>query len=118
MSNQFIRAVKTAIDKHGLSSTYRAITEGTYDVNTGSTTNTQTDYTVKMYMKNISANQFNYPNLIGRESGLFYVSAYNLAFTPAINDYIIYNSKTYKVDSIQSHSAAGLITLYRILAVV
>lgn len=118
MSNLFIKATASAIDRHGLSSTYKVITEGAYDVNTGSATNTETSYTVKMYMKHIKANQFNYPNLIGKTAGLFYILAYGLAFVPTATDLIVYDGKTYKVDSVQSHAAGGSTVLYRVLAVV
>lgn len=117
MSNLLVKATASAIDRHGITATYKAVSEGAYDIQTGSTTNTETTYSVKMYMKQIKATQFNYPNLIGKESGLFYVLAYGLAFAPAVNDFIVYAGTTYKVDSIQKHTAGSDIVLYRILAV-
>lgn len=118
MSNAFLRATAYAIDRHGLTATYSVITEGVYNVDTSTTTNTSTAYSVKMYMRQIRASQYNYPNLIGQDSGLFYILATNLAFTPQPQDFITYSGKTYKVDSIQSHSADGAIVLYRVLAVI
>lgn len=118
MSNLFIKATASAIDRHGLSSTYKVITEGTYDVNTSAATNTETSYTVKMYMKHLKASQFNYPNMVGKEAGLFYILAYGLAFVPTATDLIVYDGKTYKVDSVQKHTAGSQIVLYRILAAV
>lgn len=113
-----MQATARAIDRHGTAATYRVITEGAYDIESDSVTNTETDYSVKMYMKHIKATQFNYPNMIGKESGLFYILAYNLGFTPSPADLIVFGSKTYKVDSVQSHSASGQIVLYRVLAAV
>lgn len=118
MTTSFIRATSSAIDRHGISATYKVITEGTYNVETSSTTNTETSYTVKMYMKHLKANQFNYPNLIGKQAGLFYILGYNLSFNPAAKDTIIYSGVTYTVDSVQSHATNGQIVLYRVLAVV
>lgn len=118
MSNPFIRATAAAIDRHGSMISYDSIQEGTYDVNSGSVTSSTTNYAIKAYMKHIKANQFNYPNLIGKEAGLFYVLAYGLAFVPEAQDLITFNGKTYKVDSVQSHSANSQIVLYRIMGVI
>lgn len=118
MSNAFMQATARAIDRHGSLATYRVITEGAYDIETDSVVNAETDYSVKMYMKQIKASQFNYPNMIGRESGLFYLLALNLGFTPSPADLIIFGGKTYKVDSVQSHSANAQIVLYRVLAAI
>jgi hypothetical protein len=118
MSNPFIRATAAAIDRHGSMISYTSVQEGTYDVNTGSVVSTNTSYSIKSYMKHIRATQFNYPNLIGKEAGLFYILAYGLAFIPDVQDTILFNSKTYKVDSVQSHLANSQIVLYRIMGVV
>lgn len=116
MSNEFIQATAYAIDKHGLLATYSVITEGAYNIDTGSTTNTSADYSLKMYMKHLKTNQFSYPNLVGKTAGMFYILAYNLAFTPSVRDVILYSGKSYVVDSIQSHAAGGQIVLYRVVA--
>jgi len=118
MSNLFIRATASAIDRHGIVATYKVVSEGAYNVNTGTTTNTETSYSIKMYMKQIKANQFNYPTLIGKESGMFYILAYNLAFVPSSNDLITYDGVTYKVDSVQKHNTGSSVVLYKVLAVV
>lgn len=116
--NLFAKATAEAIDRNGVSSTYKVVTQGTYDVNAGSVTNTETSYTIKIYMKNLNVNQFNYPNLIGKDTGMFYIYAGDVAFTPKPQDLIVFNSKTYKIDSVQSHAAQGSLVLYRIIAVV
>lgn len=118
MSTTFIKATANALDRHGIVGTYKVITEGTYDVNTGSASNTETSYTLKMYKKHIKASQYNYPELIGKDSAMFYILGYNLAFQPQSQDLIIFSGKTYKVDSVQSHMADGVVVLYRIMAVV
>lgn len=118
MTNEFIQATAYAIDRHGTICTYSVITEGAYNIDTGSTTNTKTDYIQKMYLKHIKASQFNYPNLIGRESAVFYILAYGLAFIPTAKDTITSGTKVFTVDSVQSHQAAGQIVLYRVVAAV
>ena len=115
--NQFLISTKSFIDTNGISCTYTAVQEGAYNVETGSTTNTETAYTVKMYKKHLKANQYNYPNLVGRDAAMFYLVNYNLGFTPAVRDKITLGSDTYTVDSIQSHAAEGAVVLFRIIAV-
>jgi len=115
--NQFLVAAKRAVNQHGLTSSYISVQEGAYNIETGSTTNTETTYSVKMYKKHIRASQYNYPNLIGRDAGIFYLVNDSLAFVPSVRDKIVYGTDTYQVDSIQSHVALGAVVLYRIVAV-
>lgn len=115
--NQFLISTKSFIDTNGISCTYTAVQEGTYNVETGSTTNTETAYTVKMYKKHLKANQYNYPNLVGKDAAMFYLTNDSLAFTPAVRDKITFSGVTYNIDSIQEHSALGAVILYRIIAV-
>ena len=114
--NNFNKAVKNAILRHGILGTYTVQLEGVYDIESGATTNTATNYSLKMYMKQYIANQHNFPNLIGKESGVFYISAEGLAFVPSTNDYITFNSKIYRVQSVMKHAANGSMILYRIVA--
>jgi hypothetical protein len=118
MSNQFTKASASAIARHGAPIIYTEVPEAVYDVNTSSVVNTSQVHNLRAYMKHIKANEFSYPSLIGRDVGMFYILATNLGFVPEVNDTITFNSKTYKVDSVQSHSALQEIVLYRILAVV
>lgn len=116
--NYIDQSIRQVISLHGISATYTSITTGAYDVNTGAVTNTSTNYTVKMYMKHLKASQYYYPNLVGKDAGMFYIAASDLLITPKVQDLIAYNGKTYKVDSIQSHAALGSILMHRIIGVV
>lgn len=115
--NQFLISTKSFIDTNGISCTYTVVQEGAYNVETGSTTNTETAYTVKMYKKHLKANQYNYPNLVGKDAAMFYLVNDSLTFTPAVRDKITFSGVTYNIDSIQEHSALGVVILYRIVAV-
>lgn len=115
--NLFLSATKRALDRNGSDATFISVTEGAYNVETGSATNTEKSYTVKMYKKPIKANQYNYPNLIGKDAGMFYLANYNLKFTPGLRDKIVFAGSTYSVESIQEHYAGAELILYRIIAV-
>lgn len=115
--NPFLNSTKRMIDQHGQSVTYTKVTEGTYNIETGSTANTDTTYTVKMYKKHIRANQYNYPNLIGRNAAMFYLTNLDLAFLPSVRDKITANGETFEIDSVVEHSARGEIVLYKLIAI-
>jgi hypothetical protein len=113
----FLTATQGALQRHGLDLVYNSVTTGTYDVESGSTTNTSVSYTLRMYPKQIVANTYNHPELIGKESLMFYLANAPLAFTPRTNDEITYKGNVYRVQSYQEHVASGTVVLYRIIAV-
>jgi len=117
MHSAFLASTKYQIDRHGENMSYVVVTEGSYNIETGSVSNTNTTYTVKMYKKHIKANQYNYPNLIGQDAAIFYLTNYDLQFTPAVRDKIIDSTGTYVIDSITKHQAIGKVVLYKMLAV-
>ena len=117
MTNPFLASTQRMINQHGQSVTYTKVSEGTYNIETGSTTNTDTSYTVKMYKKHIKATQYNYPNLIGKNSAMFYLVNTALDFIPAIRDKITVGGETFEIESIAEHSARGQIVLYKLVAV-
>lgn len=113
----FARATSAAIARHGILSTYKSINTGDYDVDLGTVPTSEATYTFKIYKKQIVANQYFYPNLIGKESGIFYIDASLITFKPKPQDLITYNSKVYKVESVQEFSAAGSVLLYKAIGV-
>lgn len=113
----FLTATQGALQRHGLDLVYSSVTTGTYDVETGSTTNTSVDYTLRMYPKQMIINNYNYPALVGKEVIMFYLANAPLAFTPKLNDEIAYKNSVYRVQSYQEHMASSAVTLYRIIAV-
>lgn len=113
----FLTATQGALQRHGLDLVYSSVTTGTYNVETGSTTNSKVDYTLRMYPKEIIANNYNYASLVGKEVIMFYLANPPLAFTPKLNDEIAYKNSVYRVQSYQEHMASSTVTLYRIIAV-
>lgn len=115
--NYFQAATQRAIDTHGKNCTYTRNSTESYDPVTGTVTNTSSSVTVKAYKKHIRATQYNYPNLVGRESAMFYIYAEDIVFIPVPNDAITWQTQKYTIDSVQSHEAFGAIILYRLIAV-
>ena len=116
MSNPFLKASIDAINTHGVSVSYIKVQEGTYDVETGSTTNTETITSIKSYPKAVKVSQYNYPNLIGKTVLKFLIPGNSISGI-STQDKILYNGNTYTVDSYTEHTALGEIVLYILLAV-
>jgi hypothetical protein len=100
---------------HGLSLTYNSVATGTYDVETGTSAITKTPYVKQMFPKQIVANTYNYPTLVGKEVVMFYLANDSLGFTPKVNDEITYKSLQYKVQSLSEYITNGEIVLYKII---
>ena len=113
----FLTAVQGALQRHGVDLVYSSVTTGVYDVETGGTTNTSVDHTLRMYPKQIIANTYNYPSLVNKNVIMFYLANPPLAFTPKLNDEIAYKNSVYRVQSYQEHVANSTVVLYRIIAV-
>lgn len=115
--DKYLAIALRAINQHGKTCSYTVVTEGNYNIETGSTTNIETNYSVKMYKKHIRATQYNFPSLVGRDSALFYLANNKLSFIPTAKDKITIDNIVYTIDSITEHSADALVILYKILTV-
>lgn len=116
MSNRFLLASIDAIKRNGAQCTYTKVQTGVYNVEVGSVVNSETDYTVWSYKRHVKTSQYAYPNLIGKDVGIFYIANDALAFVPAPKDKILWNGNTYLVDSFEEHMAHNQIVLYRVVA--
>ena len=117
MANDYLSSTKLVLKMHGSIGTYSRVSASVYNVETGVNTDTSSSYSVQMYKKHLKANQYNFPNLIGKDAALFYIATDSLAFAPKVKDKIVYGSDTYTVDSYSEHIAAGQSVLYKIVAV-
>jgi hypothetical protein len=115
--DRYLAITSRAINQHGKTCTYTVVTEGAYNIETGATTNTETAHSVKMYKKHVRANQYNFPNMIGRDSAVFYLANNNLSFKPIAQDKITFDSVIYIVESVMEYAADNAVILYKILAV-
>ena len=115
--NPFIASALKLINRNGFSCTYVVVTEGTYNIETSSVTTTETNHTVTMYDKHIRANQYNYPDLIGKNSSIFYLANSGISFQPKVNDKIVRGSETFTVQTIVKYHARGELVFYKLIAV-
>ena len=115
--DRYLAITLRAINQHGKNCTYTVVTEGEYNIETGSASNTETTYTVTMYKKHIKANQYNYPDLINRNAAVFYLANNSLSFIPAVRDKIVVDNETFEIDSIMEHRARGQLVLYKLVAI-
>lgn len=115
--NQFLQAAIRQIARHGVLVNYITVTEGAYDVETGTTVNTESTVTFKAFPKRLKITQFNYPNLIGKQVIEFLVAGNSLTSLPKPQDKVLYLTDTYTVDSHIAYTALGDICLFKILCV-
>lgn len=115
--SRFLVATNRALNKHGVTVTYKSISGSAYNVETGTSTLSSVDYSLVSYPKQIKANQYSFPDLIGKEVILFYIANNSLAFTPKAGDVIVYKTVNYSVLEIQEHMADGELVLFRITTV-
>ena len=116
MANNFLTITKQALKTHGIVGRYTRVSAGVYNVETGTKTDTSTEYSIQMYKKHVKASQYHYPDLIGTDSAIFYIASDSFSFAPSIKDKITYNGEQYKIVSYAEHIAQGQVVLYKILA--
>lgn len=117
MTNPFNKSVIRQITRHGIDVTYIAVTEGTYNSDTGSVTNTETETSIKSYPKSLVANQYNFPNLIGKTLTEWLVIASNLSSKPNPQDKIKVGSEVHSVVSVKDVVARNEVVMYMITTV-
>jgi hypothetical protein len=121
--NPFLISAKRLVDRHGKNCTLIKVTEGELNTETMTVSNTETSYTVKMFKNHIKANQFHFPNLVGKDSAEFYLvntpsgSGCSPSVKPEVKDKINYDNVIYTIDSINENYARGELVLYRLVSV-
>lgn len=115
--NRFLFTCVRLVNRHGVSSQAIQVQEGVYDPETLSTTNTEVQHTVVLFKNHLKTNQYNYPNLVGKDAAEFYLANNDLSFKPSPQDKIIYGSDTYTIDSVKENWAQGELCLYQLIAV-
>ena len=114
--DKFLISSTRLINTHGVLLNYAVVVPGVYNVETSTSAAVKTNYSVKIYPKQVIATSYNFPALIGKEVYMFYLANNALTFVPSLNDEITYNGKIFLVQSYQETVTQGNIVLYRILA--
>lgn len=115
--NAFLAAVKQNLKLHGTIGKYTRVSAGVYDIETGTSSNTSSTFSVQMYEKHIKTSQYNFPNLIGKQVSMFYLAADSINFLPQIKDVIEFAGTKFTVDSFSEHMAHSQVIMYKIVAV-
>lgn len=111
--NPFLKAAVAAVNRNGRMMTFVQI-ERVVDKIKGTTVEVTTEHQVKMYPKSVKVNQYNFPDLIGKDVITFYLPNHGLSFKPKVNDTILMDGKKYTVRQWDFHEAQGVNCLYRI----
>lgn len=115
--NPFVKSTVQLINLHGQTCTFKSVSEPTYDIETGSAVSTETSVTAKAYAKGVTASQFKFPNLIGRELAQFCVAYASLTSLLKPKDKILMGSDEFVVESVEEHRARGELVLLVALGV-
>lgn len=116
MSNPFITSAKKLIYRQGTSVSYISVTTGAYNVETGSVTNTEVTTSIIAFPKRVKVNNYNYPNLVGKEVLEFLIVCEDLPSAPKTSDKISYKGNVYTVESYIEAMARGELVIYKIIA--
>lgn len=115
----YTRGAATAnkqLEKYGQAVTYQAITTGTYNPETGTVTNTETEYTGFGALFDFKERQLGTNFAAGStiEGGDKYalVAPETLTVTPKVNDKLVIGSDTWTVLNIKTLAPAGVLVLY------
>lgn len=117
MQNPFLVSTIRLIKENGLACSFVRVQEGIYNFDTGAVTNTETSTDIKAYKRHITANQYNYPNMIGKELAEFYIASSNFTTKPTPTDKIVFSGETFSIISVREYHARGQLVLYTIIAV-
>lgn len=95
---------------------YSQVTNAEYNIETGTATSTETQYTIRAFKQHYQSNQYNSPHLIGKTAACFIAVGPDLGFVPKVNDRILCQGEVFQIDSLQEHWARGQLVLYRLIA--
>jgi hypothetical protein len=116
MMNPFLKASIRGINKHGIAASYIEVAQGVFDPETLGVVNTETTRAVTVFQSSIKVNQYNYPNLVGKEVCMFYLANNSLVFNPKVRDKITYSGSTYTIENLERHTANGEVVLFTFVA--
>jgi hypothetical protein len=115
--SDFLLAAKELVYPNGVSITVSTVTNGAYNVETGSVSSTVVSTVIKAFPKRLKATAYSYPALIGKNVTEFLIVGTDLASPPSPLDKITRGTDVYTVDSTSEHVADGVVVLYKVIAV-
>ena len=119
ITNRFATQSKRLVDKAGKLVSYRQVTDGVYDINTGTVSNSETLTSCKAFKVTADISEKDSPNMVGKEVSVFLIGGLDLDFVPKENDFIDYTNltETYtvQVGQVKEHWAGDLVSLWRLV---
>ena len=115
--NRFLQITIEAIKRNQKPVQYVEVQVGEYNTSTATVVNTEVTHNLQVYKKHIVANDYNFPNLIGKEVANFYIVNNGITFVPKSRDKIIQDSKQYSIESVAEFEASGQVVLYIVTGV-
>lgn len=113
----FIHTTKHLITRNGVPVQLVEVVEGEYDVETGSTVNTEKITNAVAFPRRLRVNQYNYPDLIDKEVVEFIFAAQELGKEPQPNDRIIWDGVHFFVKRCETNTGHNQPLLYRAISV-
>lgn len=110
--NKFLQITLNAIKRNAVPVQYVEVRIGEYDTSTATIVNTEVTHNIQVYKKHIVANEYNFPNLVGKEVANFYIVNEDITFTPKTRDIIKQGDKEYSIESVSEFAAIGNVVLY------
>lgn len=121
ITNRFATQSKRLVDKAGKTVTYRRVSDGVYDINTGTVVNTETTAPCNAFKVEATVAEESSPNMVGKDVAVFLIGGLDLDFVPKPNDFIDYvnlsEAFTVKVVAVKEHWAGQQVSLWRIICV-
>lgn len=113
--SDFHGSAKRLIESAGVEVTYKHVQEGVRDLETLTTTNTETPYTVKAFPTKLNSQEQKEPSFVDKDASVFLIANESLAVDPEEGDKITMSSKTFKVLKVQEPWYKATAAYWRII---
>ena len=82
----FHKVAQNLIESAGVEITYKSVSEGVYDPNTLSVSNTETPETIKAFLTRLTSQEEKDPNLVNKSASVFLIANNSLTAAPSDRD--------------------------------
>lgn len=115
--SNYLNVVKQQIQREGVTVTYSSTTQGVYNPETSTVTNSTSQTVLKAFPAVCTFSEQQNPNLVGVASKAFLMTSTDLLSKPKPNDEILQGTDKYTVKIVKEHWGSGVLCMYRVLCV-